>query len=62
MYIPALATPKEMCRFHSQDYIEFLERVTPKNVDEVCLLLFFVTFISQFNNIFFLVFKIFSTI
>jgi hypothetical protein len=61
MYIPALATPKEMCRFHSQDYIEFLERVTPKNVDEVCLL-FFVTFISQFNNIFFLVFKIFSTI
>lgn len=41
MYIPALATPKEMCRFHSQDYIEFLERVTPKNVDEVCLLLFF---------------------
>jgi len=53
MYIPALATAKEMCRFHSQDYIEFLERVTPKNVDEVCLLLFFVTFISQFNNIFF---------
>jgi acetoin utilization deacetylase AcuC-like enzyme len=64
MYIPALATPKEMCRFHSQDYIEFLERVTPKNVDEVCLLpcflllsfhnliiFFFFSFQNIFNNI-----------
>jgi histone deacetylase 3 len=43
MYIPALATAKEMCRFHSQDYIEFLERVTPRNVDQ------FQQYFQQYN-------------
>lgn len=43
MYVPAIATAKEMCRFHSQDYIEFLERVTPRNADE------FSKYFQQYN-------------
>ena len=43
MYIPAPATPKDMCRFHSLDYIDFLQKVTPNNVDE------YSKFFQQYN-------------
>ena len=33
----------DMCRFHSLDYIDFLQRVTPNNVDE------FAKFFQQYN-------------
>ncbi|EEB08472.1 histone deacetylase Hos2 [Schizosaccharomyces japonicus yFS275] len=34
VYCPRKATFKEMAEFHSEDYLEFLQRVTPQNVDE----------------------------
>ena len=43
MFIPAAATAKDMCRFHSLDYIDFLQRVTPNNADE------FSKFFQQYN-------------
>lgn len=43
MCIPALATASEMCRFHSQDYVDFLQRVTPRNANE------FSKFFQQYN-------------
>jgi histone deacetylase 3 len=43
MYIPAPATPKDMCRFHSLDYIDFLQKVTPNNVEE------YSKFFQQYN-------------
>lgn len=43
MYVPAAATADDMCRFHSNDYIDFLRRVTPNNVEE------YSKFFSQFN-------------
>ena len=43
MYIPAAATPKDMCRFHSLDYIDFLQKVTPHNADE------YSKFFQQYN-------------
>jgi histone deacetylase 3 len=43
MYIPATATANDMCRFHSQDYIDFLQRVTPRNVNQ------FSKFFQQYN-------------
>lgn len=43
MFIPATATANDMCRFHSQDYIDFLQRVTPRNVDQ------FSKFFQQYN-------------
>ena len=32
MYRPYKASAHDMCRFHSDDYIHFLQRVTPQNV------------------------------
>ena len=29
------ATIKEMTKFHSDDYIEFLHRITPEHTDEI---------------------------
>ena len=43
MFIPAAATPKDMCRFHSLDYIDFLQKVTPHNADE------YSKFFQQYN-------------
>lgn len=43
MYVPAPATSKDMCRFHSYDYIDFLNRVTPSNSSE------FQQFFQQYN-------------
>lgn len=34
MYKPASASFKDLCRFHSYDYIDFLNRVTPGNLGE----------------------------
>ena len=45
MYIPAPATANDMCRFHSVDYIDFLQRVTPNNVNE------FQQYFQQYNVI-----------
>lgn len=43
MYQPASATFKDLCRFHSYDYIDFLNRVTPSNANE------FQQFFQQYN-------------
>lgn len=43
MLIPAACDLSDMCRFHSQDYIEFLQRVTPRNVDQ------FSKYFQQYN-------------
>jgi histone deacetylase 3 len=43
MYVPAPATADEMCRFHSQDYVDFLQRVTPNCVEE------YSKFFQQYN-------------
>ncbi|XP_013403048.1 histone deacetylase 3 [Lingula anatina] len=32
VYRPYRASAHDMCRFHSRDYIEFLQRITPQNV------------------------------
>ena len=43
MFVPAAATPDDMCRFHSQDYVDFLQRVTPHNSEE------YTKFFQQYN-------------
>lgn len=43
MFVPAPATSKDMCRFHSIDYIDFLNRVTPNNAND------FQQFFQQYN-------------
>lgn len=32
---PSAATIKEMTKFHSDDYIDFLYRVSPENTEEI---------------------------
>ena len=32
LYRPYRASSHDMCRFHAEDYIEFLQRVTPQNI------------------------------
>ena len=32
LYSPYKASAHDMCRFHAEDYIEFLQRVTPQNI------------------------------
>lgn len=43
VYKPYQATFQDMCRFHSEEYVDFLYHVTPKNVDR------FAKCIQQFN-------------
>jgi histone deacetylase 3 len=43
MYLPSAASRADMCRFHSEDYIDFLQKVTPSNVEE------FAKFFQQYN-------------
>ncbi|XP_035699197.1 histone deacetylase 3-like isoform X2 [Branchiostoma floridae] len=43
VYRPYRATVHDMCRFHSEDYIDFLQRVTPQNVQN------FTKSLQQFN-------------
>jgi len=42
LYRPYRASAHDMCRFHSEEYIEFLQRVTPQNIQNFtkCLSLF----------------------
>ena len=35
VFRPYIATSHDMARFHSEEYIEFLQRVTPQNI-QVC--------------------------
>ncbi|CAD7697394.1 unnamed protein product [Ostreobium quekettii] len=37
VFKPREATPTELCRFHSEDYIDFMSTVTPDNVEEMAL-------------------------
>lgn len=34
IYRPYKANPQDMCRFHSEEYIEFLQHVTPANIQQ----------------------------
>jgi len=34
LYRPFRATAQDMCRFHTEDYINFLQGVTPQSVHE----------------------------
>jgi len=43
LYRPYHATERDMCRFHSDDYIQFLRSVTPQNVQN------FTKYLSVFN-------------
>jgi len=43
IYRPYRASVHDMCRFHSDDYIEFLERVTPQNLPQ------YSKYLSSFN-------------
>ncbi|XP_030844545.1 histone deacetylase 3 [Strongylocentrotus purpuratus] len=43
IYRPYRATAHDMCRFHSDDYIDFLQRVTPQNIQN------FTKSLSHFN-------------
>ena len=43
VYRPYQATERDMCRFHSDDYIQFLSSVSPQNVQE------FTKFLSVYN-------------
>nr|XP_037872152.1 histone deacetylase 3 isoform X2 [Bombyx mori] len=36
IYKPYRASAHDMCRFHSEDYIEFLQNVTPQNIQRFC--------------------------
>lgn len=38
IYKPYRASAHDMCRFHSEDYIEFLQNVTPQNIQSEYLL------------------------
>lgn len=43
IYRPYRASAHDMCRFHSDEYIEFLSRVTPQNIQG------YTKYLSQFN-------------
>jgi histone deacetylase 3 len=43
MYKPYKASAHDMCRFHSDEYIDFLQRVTPQNLQS------FTKYLSMFN-------------
>lgn len=43
VYRPYQATFHDMCRFHSEDYVSFLQRVSPANVPS------FAKFLAQYN-------------
>lgn len=43
VYRPYRATRHDMCRFHAEDYIDFLQRVTPQNISG------FTNCLSRFN-------------
>lgn len=43
IYRPYRASAHDMCRFHSDEYIEFLQRVTPQNIQS------FTKYLSHFN-------------
>lgn len=43
VYRPYRASHHDMCRFHAEDYIDFLQRVTPQNISG------FTTSLSRFN-------------
>ena len=43
VYRPYRASYHDMCRFHSDDYVDFLQRVTPLNVSG------FASSLSKFN-------------
>ncbi|RZF39959.1 hypothetical protein LSTR_LSTR002362 [Laodelphax striatellus] len=43
MYRPYRASTHDMCRFHSDEYIEFLQRVTPQNIQG------YTKYLSSFN-------------
>ncbi|CAI8057809.1 Histone deacetylase 3 [Geodia barretti] len=43
VYRPYRATSHDMCRFHAEDYIDFLQRVTPQNISG------FTNCLSRFN-------------
>jgi acetoin utilization deacetylase AcuC-like enzyme len=38
VFRPYIATSHDMTRFHSEDYIEFLQRVTPQNIQVTILI------------------------
>lgn len=42
IYRPYRANAHDMCRFHSEDYIEFLQNVTPQNIQSKYLALFYI--------------------
>ena len=44
VFRPYIASSHDMTRFHSEEYIEFLQRVTPQNI-QVCMD-FFVRYLS----------------
>lgn len=43
IYRPYRASTHDMCRFHSEDYVEFLQRVTPQNLQG------YTKYLSNFN-------------
>ena len=43
MYAPPMASTSDLCRFHSEDYINFLSRVRVNNLDE------YAKFFQQYN-------------
>lgn len=42
IYRPYRANAHDMCRFHSEDYIEFLQNVTPQNIQSKYLTIFYI--------------------
>lgn len=40
IYKPYRASAHDMCRFHSEDYIEFLQNVTPQNIQSEIFVVF----------------------
>ncbi len=43
MYVPPMADAVDLCRFHSKDYIDFISRVTPHNLND------YAKFLQQYN-------------
>lgn len=43
IYRPYRASTHDMCRFHSDEYVEFLQRVTPQNIQG------YTKYLSHFN-------------
>lgn len=33
IYRPYRANPHDMCKFHSEEYVNFLQRITPQNME-----------------------------